>query len=139
MHRLVVSSIVLAICVTAVWAQAKDTDKAAATRKLLKTKISVEYKDTLLQDVAKDLTEQVKKEAKGELQTKVDTNSGASVNMKINYEGKNKTLEEVLDEMGKKEGLGYIVISGKYKTYVKYDGYLLITKGTERGYPDKGK
>ena len=31
----------------------------------------------------------------------------------------------------------YIIISGKYKTYTKFDGYLLVVKGSERGYPDK--
>lgn len=140
MRRLVVTFALFASFVTALWAQnAKDTEKAAATRKLLQTKISVDYSDTLLQDVAKDLATQVKDAAKTELPVKVDTNSGASINMKVNYTGKNKTVAEILDEMGKKHDLGYIVINGKYKTYTKYDGYLLITKGTERGFPDKGK
>jgi hypothetical protein len=140
MRRLLVPLCVILIGVTAVAAQApKDSEKAAATRDLLKTKISVDYKDALLQDVAKDLTDQVKASSKKEFPTKIDTNSGASINMKINYTGKDKTVAEVLDEMGKKHDLGYIVINVKYKTYTKYDGFLLITKGTERGFPDKPK
>ena len=52
------------------------------------------------------------------------------------HERKEKTWHPVvLDEMGKKNGLGYIVISGKYTTkYTKDDGTLLITKGEDRGY-----
>ena len=59
------------------------------------------------------------------------------MNSKITYKGKG-SLAQVLDELGKKHDLGYIIISKEYKTYKgKYDGYLLITKGKERGFPSK--
>lgn len=137
-RRLVVSSMVLMLGVSFLWGQkVEDTPKAAAARKLLDTKVAVDYTDTLLQDVAKDLAEQIKAASGKELLTKIDTNSGASVNSKITHKGKG-TVAQVLDEMGKKYDLGYIVINKEYKAYKgKYDGYLLITKGKERGFPSK--
>lgn len=138
MRRFLASLITLACCVAVLHAQAaKDTDAAAKTRKLLDTKISVDYEDSLLQDVVKDLSDKVKEASKEDFPTKIDLNSGASQNMKIKYTAKNMTVAEILDGLGKKHDLGYIIISGKYKTYYKFDGYLLIVKGTNRGYPDK--
>lgn len=138
MGRFFVTLTLAAAWILTVWGQdVKDTEKAAATRKLLQTVISVEYKDDLLQNVAQDLSERVKTAAKQDFSTKIDTISGASVNMKISYEAKNKSAAEILDGMGKKYDLGYVVISGKYKTYTKYDGYLLIRKSSERGFPAK--
>jgi len=128
---------VMAGFVVSVYAEDKDTDKAAATRALLKTKVTVEYSNTLLQDVAKDLSDLVKAAANKEFPTKIDPVSGASQNLKITYKAKDMTVEEILDGLGKKFDLGYIVISGKYKTYAKNDGFLLVVKGSERGYPDK--
>ena len=48
---------------------------------------------------------------------------------------KDKSVEEVLDGMFKKNGLGYIVISKKNNAY---DGLVQIKQGPERGY-EKGK
>lgn len=137
MRRLSVSAIVLVLGSTLLYAQATDSPKAAASRKLLETKIAVDYSDTLLQEVAKDIADQVKSVSGKELLTKIDTNSGASVNSKITHKGKG-TVAQVLDELGKKNDLGYIIINKEYKAYKgKYDGYLLITKGKERGFPSK--
>jgi hypothetical protein len=137
---MMLSLTMVAGCLTAAWAQdAKDTEKAAKTRSLLKTKISVDWKDTLVQDVARELSEKVKDASGKEFPTKVDNVSGLSNNQKITFAAKDKSVADLLDELGKKEGIGYIVINGKYKTYTKFDGYLLLTKGTERGSPDKGK
>lgn len=139
MHRFLVTTVFLASCVAVLAQDVKDTEKAAQTRKLLQTKISVDYNDDLLQNVAKDISDRVKDATKKDFPTKIDNISGASNNMKVSYTAKDKTVAEVLDGLGKKFDLGYIVINGKYKTYAKYDGYLLLTKGTERGYPDKPK
>jgi autotransporter-associated beta strand protein len=46
------------------------------------------------------------------------------------------TLEEALDAMFKKNGLGYIVISKKNNAY---DGSVQIKQGKERGSPLKDK
>jgi hypothetical protein len=111
------------------WAADKDTKAAAATREKLKQKVSVEFKDELLRNVLDELKDQVKG-----LKFQVDTKGGVSMNRKITYKAKNKPLDEVLDEMFKKEGFGYIVISNEKD--VQYDGALLIKQGKERGYPE---
>lgn len=120
--------------------KAEDSPAAANTRKLLDTKISVDYKDTRLTDVGYDLAEKVK-EAAGvkDFNTKIDTVSGATMNMKITYTGKDQTVAEVLEGICKKFDLGYVVVSGKYKSFPsqKLDGYLILTKGAERGYASR--
>ncbi|HTU89047.1 MAG TPA: hypothetical protein VMF69_03020, partial [Gemmataceae bacterium] len=56
---------------------------------------------------------------------------GVSNNTKFTYKAEDKPLEEVLDEMFKKNDLGYIVISQQGNAY---DGTILIVKGKARGY-----
>jgi hypothetical protein len=111
-----------------------DTPKAAATRKVLKTKVSVNFKDTPLRDIIEEIKDQVQDKAKKKLGVLVDTKNGVSQNTKFTYKADNKPLEEVLDEMLKKNDLGYIVISQKNNAY---DGNLRIVKGKARGYPEK--
>lgn len=115
-------------------AEEKDSAKAAATRKLLKTKVSVDYKDTILSDVIDDIKDQIKEKTKKTLAILKDSKGGVSNNTKFTYKAEDKPLEEVLDEMFKKNELGYIVI-----TKGTYDGALQIVKGKARGYPEKKK
>ena len=122
-------SLLLAICVSPV--RAEDTPAAAKTRKLLKTKISVDFKDLRLEDALDDIKEQVKG-----LKSRLDTKGGVSRNRTVTYKAKDKTVEEVLDGMFNKTGLGYIVISKKNNAY---DGSLLIKMGNERGVEKKDK
>ncbi|MHB1424726.1 MAG: hypothetical protein ACYC3I_16270 [Gemmataceae bacterium] len=110
----------------------KDTPKAAATRKLLKTKLTVEYKDTSLRDVVADIKEQIKDKTKKNLSVLIDTKGGVSLNTKFTYKADDKPLEEVLDEMFKKNDLGYLVLQKG-----AYPGALQIVKGNARGYPAK--
>jgi autotransporter-associated beta strand protein len=105
-----------------------DTPKAAAARKLLKTKITVAFKDTRLEDAIEEIKDD---HVKG-INIRLDTQGGVSRNQTINYKGKDVTLEQAFDEMFKKNGLGYVVISGKNNAY---DGTILIKQGKERGYP----
>lgn len=109
----------------------KDTPAAAKTRKLLKTKVEVEYKDTRLEDVVDDLKDQVKG-----LSIRLDTKGGVSRNSTFTYKAKGKTLEEVLDGLFTKPGLGYYVISKKGDAY---DGSIWVKQGKERGYPNGKK
>jgi hypothetical protein len=120
---------VLGLLVTAFWvlAKEKDTPKAAETRKKLQEKISVDYQDEPIRNVAEDLKSKVKG-----LGVKIDSTGGVSGNIKITYKGDDETLEKVLAGMFKKNGLGYIVVS---KAGNAYDGTLLIKQGKERGYP----
>lgn len=106
-----------------------DTPAAAKTRKLLKEKVTVEFKDTRLEDAVEELKEQVKG-----LKVLLDTKGGVSRNRTLTYTGKDVSLEEALDGMFKKVGLGYVVISKKGNAY---DGLLQIRQSKERGYPDK--
>src|SRR5262249_59237232 len=112
--------------------QEKDTPKAANTRKLLKTKVSVDFKDTILKDVVDDIKDQVKDKTKKNLFVLTDTKGGVSLNTKFTYKADEKPLDEVLDEMFKKNDMGYIVV-----TKGTYDGALQIVKGKARGYPEK--
>jgi autotransporter-associated beta strand protein len=105
-----------------------DTPKAAAARKLLKTKITVNFKETRLEDVIEEIKED---HVKG-INIRLDTRGGVSRNQTINYKCANISLEQALDEMFKKNGLGYIVVSGKNNAY---DGTILIKQGKERGFP----
>jgi hypothetical protein len=107
----------------------EDTPKAAKTRKLLKTKIEVDFKDTRLEDAMDEIKEQVKG-----FRFLLDNKGGVSRNQPITYKAKDKTVAEVLDEMFKKPELGYIVIS---KKGTAYDGLVQVRKGKERGYEKK--
>jgi len=124
--RLIVAS--CALLVFAAGLRAADTPKAAAARQKLKMKISVDFKDTPLKDVKDELSEAVPG-----LRFRLDTKGGVSMNRKITYMADNKPMDQVLDEMFKKEGLGYFVIS---QTGNAYDGTVLIKQGKERGYPE---
>ena len=105
-----------------------DTPKATAARKLLKKKITVNWKETPL----KDVVEELKEDHVPGISIRIDTKGGVSQNQAITYKGADVTLEQAFDEMFKKNGLGYIVISGKNNAY---DGSVLIKQGKERGYP----
>jgi hypothetical protein len=113
---------------------AEDTPKAAKTRQALKTKISVSFKDTPLRDIIDEIKDQVQDRAKVKLSVLVDTKGGVSNNTKFTYKADDKPLEEIFDEMLKKNDLGYIVISQRGNAY---DGALRIVKGGARGYPEK--
>jgi autotransporter-associated beta strand protein len=108
-------------------AGAGDTPKAAATRKLLKTKVTLNFKDTRLEDAV----EEIKDEHVKGLNILLDTKGGVSRNQAVTYKGANVPLEQALDEMFKKNGLGYVVVSGKNNAY---DGAVLIRQGKERGF-----
>jgi hypothetical protein len=114
--------------------EAKDTPKAASTRKLLKTRVSVDFKDTPLSDVIDDIKDQVKEKSKKALGVRLDNKGGVSNNTKFTYKADDKSLDLVLDEMFKKNDLGYIVVSQRGNAY---DGTILIVKGKARGYPAK--
>jgi hypothetical protein len=122
------------------WAVAKDTKDspaAAATRKKLKAKISVDYKEVALRVVMEDLKQKVKDATDMDLSIQLDNAGGVSNNSIITFSAKEQPVEDILNKMFKNNGLGYIVVSKEYKTYKgRYDGWLLIIKGKERGHPE---
>jgi hypothetical protein len=136
-RRLIVATALLSTCLVGLAAtcaagkDSEDTPKAARTRKLLKTKVTVDFKDTPLSDVRDELKEQVKG-----LLMQIDNKGGVSNNTKFTYKADDKPLDEVLDQMLKKNDLGYYVISQRGNAY---DGSIKIVKGKARGYPVKEK
>ena len=134
MRHLLTLAALFALCLTGAYAAGVSSlslSAAAKTRKLLKKKVECSYKDTRLEDVVEDLKSQI-----DGLKMQLDTKGGVSRNQAITYKAKGVTLEEALDAMFKKNGLGYIVISGKKNAY---DGSIQIRQGKERGRPLKDK
>jgi len=131
--RTLLSALALLLALTASFAAAADDDDtpaAAKTRKLLKKKISVDFKDTRMADIKQELQDEVKG-----LKIMLDNKGGVSNNRTLTYKASDKTVEEVLDEMLKKAGgLGYVIISKKGNAY---DGVIQIKVGPERGYEKK--
>jgi hypothetical protein len=122
----VTAALALALSAAADDKKPDDTPAAAKTRKLLDAKISVDFKDTRLEDAMEEIKEQVKG-----FKFKLDTKGGVSRNQPITYTAKDKPVKEVLDEMFKKPALGYVVIS---KKGTAYDGLVEVRKSDERGY-----
>lgn len=138
MRRVVLTASVFAVClagfVSLSAADDKDTPKAANARKLLKTKVSLDYKDEPLKNIIDDIKDQIKDTTKKTLGVRLDSKGGVSGNTKFTVKANDKPLEEVFDEMFKKFDMGYYVISQRGNAY---DGTLLIVKGKARGYPEK--
>lgn len=109
----------------------KDTNLAANTRaKKLKAKVTVDFKDEMLSECIKELSRQLEEAGAGSLSASYDT--GVSQNQRLTFAAKDKTVEDVLDGMLKRNSLGYVVVS---KEKDRYDGWLKITRGNERGWP----
>jgi hypothetical protein len=126
----------------------KDTEKAAATRKALDSKVTVDWKEEKLQDALDELGKKIKDASGTEVKVGIDSKvSGATRNAKVTFASKDKPVKELLEAFCKANGYGYIVVSGTYTAGKKppaypakeWDGALLITKGDERGYPDADK
>src|SRR5438046_10460063 len=99
-------ALLLAVAVSPVRADDEDTPAAAKTRKLLKEKITVDFKDLRLEDCLDEIKEQVKG-----LKIVLDTKGGVSRNQTITFMARDKPVEAVIDGMLKKNGRGYIVVS----------------------------
>jgi hypothetical protein len=144
-RRLLVTVAILVVCVATFRAAEKasqDSPAAAKTRKKLKEKVTVDFKETRLEDVAADL----KKQFDSKLSIKIDNIGGVSNNLPVTYSAKNKSLDLVLDEMFGKMQLGYVVVSAPKASDPRnrFDGWLNIKKGKQRGFeageePDKDK
>src|SRR5437588_10844989 len=130
MRRFIVVCSVFALLVTGFWAfgKEKESAKAAATRKKLQEKISVDYQDEPIRNVVDDL----KSKVKGLGSKIVWVGGGVCGNITLSCKAEDKTLAEILDTLFKGKDLGYVVVS---KEGNAYDGALLIKKGKERGYP----
>ena len=126
-HRFGFAILALLLAVPVMADSQKETDSplTAAVRKKLRQAVSVEYKDTRLEDVVEDLKKQVEN-----LSIWIDTAGGVSRNQTFTYQAADKPLAEVLDGLFKQTDLGYLI--GKKKDR-RYEGWLIIKKGKFRG------
>ncbi len=124
-------AVIALIGVPAVFAADKDTALAANTRtKKLTSKITVDFKDEMLDECIKEISRQLDDQGAGSLSATYDV--GVSKNQRLTYAGKDQTVAEALDRMFKQPGLGYYIVS---KDKDRYDGWIKITRGKERGWP----
>ena len=102
----------LAVTVGARDDKSDDTTKAAKTRKLLKTKISVEFKNTRFEDMMNELKDEVKG-----LSIRWDSKGGVSSNKTFTYKAKDKAVEEILPTYTKIDAATAAVITlGSFPT-----------------------
>jgi hypothetical protein len=112
-------------------AAAQESKAAQATRMKLKQKISVNFKEIRTADIFAE----IKGEMEKPVNFKIDNGSGVSNNTKISYSAKDKTVEQILNELSDKGDFGWVVISNVANN--KIDGWVTIrksSKGKERGY-----
>ena len=107
---------------------AKESALSAKTRDRLKEKISLDMKNEMLRDVLKEISGALTDLKKGALSNYPD--QGVSLNSRITVKAKEKSVEEILDEALKPLDLGYVIVS---KPGDRYDGWLLLKKGSQRG------
>ena len=106
----------------------EDTPKAAATRKILKQKVTFTWKDTSFGDIIADIKDQVKG-----LGVRADTKAGVNLNKQVTFSCKDVPLEDAIEMLLAKANTswGYYVESQKGSGY---DGVLLIRPSKERGW-----
>jgi len=116
-------------------AKSKDTEAADRTRtKLLKAKMTAEFKGVSLRDALKELAAQADMAAGRPVMWTYGTDIPAA--KPVTYSCKDKPLDVVLDELLKGPGLGYVVVSDEED---RRDGWVRITTGGERGYAKAAK
>jgi hypothetical protein len=110
----------------------KESPAVAATRKKLKNnKVTVEYEDTRLEEVLKD----IEKQTEG-IKFWVNPRAGVNQNAKVTYKADDQALDEALDKMFKKYDLGYVIGTKKDG---RYEGWLIVVKGNARGVAEEEK
>jgi multidrug efflux pump subunit AcrA (membrane-fusion protein) len=108
------------------------SDKARATRKLMKQRVTVSYEKARLADVVADLQKQVKG-----LHFWLDKAGGANEDLTVSYQGRaNQRLGMELDALFGLMGLGYVIVSDPEG---EHDGWLQVRVGHERGEPEGGR
>ncbi|HEY1381911.1 MAG TPA: hypothetical protein VGF55_34240 [Gemmataceae bacterium] len=131
MRRTLLGAGVILVGVCAAMAADKDTQLAANTRaRKLTAKVSVDFKDEMLDECIKEISRQLEDQKLGSLSP--DYALGVSRNQRVTYSANDRTVADVLDGLLKKNGLGYYVVS---KDKDRYDSWIRITRGNERGWP----
>lgn len=107
---------------------AADSLPVAGTRKKLEQAVTVKFTDESLRGVIKEL------ESKAEVKFHPMLGAGVSGNTSFTYAAKDKPLKDVLDELFKDRGLGYVIHRAE-KVGDRYEGWIRIVQGDERGDP----
>lgn len=131
MNRFALGLLAVAIgATTAIADAAKDTSAASFTRtKKLKGKVTIDAKNEPIGDILKEISSQLEDLKLGAISQTFDV--GVSKNTKTTFAAKDVPADEALDGLLKTLDLGYVIIS---KDKDRYDGWLKIMKGTNRGY-----
>jgi hypothetical protein len=110
---------------------APDSPIVKKTREKLEAKITVEFTDDQIKDVVEELGKM--------LEVSIRLHDPSIPRQKrINYKAMDKPGKDVLDEMLKTDGLGY-VIHRKENANDRYEGYVDIVVGDQRGDPTPPK
>jgi predicted metal-dependent phosphotriesterase family hydrolase len=124
-------AVLLALTLTA-GAEDKKTEETAAakkTRDLIKKKITVEFKNTAMSSAM----DEIKDEVKG---LNIVFGTGVSRNKTITYKAKDKPVSDILNDICKEVGIGWIVVSDP-KPKASYNGAVQLRVGNERGTEEK--
>jgi hypothetical protein len=135
MHRMLQISLIVVTCATTAGvnlalAGGEETPSAQAARKKLKQKISIDEKDIGF----KQMLDTIKSEMGDKyVSFKIDNISGISNNSKVSYTAKDKSVEEVLNELADRYDFGWFVVSNAKD---RNDGFVMVRKAKEkeRGY-----
>ena len=117
MRSLRLSLVLVGLALLASHASAQESKAAQTTRQKLQQKITVEFKETGTADVFKEIKGEMDKPAN----FKIDNASGVSNNTKLTYKAKDKTVEQILNELSDKFEFGWVVISNAANN--KVDGH----------------
>lgn len=131
MTRLFVTSALLVVFGYASALAADETPSAVGTRKKLKTvKVAIDVDNEFLSEVMAEVDEAVDSAGQTKIGWKYDM--GVSKNQRLTIKTKKMTVEQALNAICDKQGLGWYVISLKGD---RYDGWVLFTMNKkQRGY-----
>jgi hypothetical protein len=107
-------------------AMAADKETSAATKtrtERLKVKVTVDWKNLFLRDCLSELNSAIDDAGLGKIEFKNGT--GVSMNSRMTFSAKDKSIEDVLEGLLKANDLAYDIISKKGD---KTDGGLMIKK-----------
>jgi hypothetical protein len=111
-------------------APGKDSPAAGRTRgRLLKLKVTVDFKKGTVRDLLKEFAAQVEMQAERPVMWMYA--EGVAADTPVVFACKDKPLEEALGELFTAQKFGYVVVSDNDGPR---DGWVRITKGNERGF-----
>ncbi len=126
MIRWLAGLVVVLFIASAGLAEEKLTEAAAKTKnERLKVKASVDWDKQFLRECLAELVSEINDKGLGKIEIKYDAAGGVSMNTRMTYTTKDKTVGEILDEFLSANDLKYTIISKKGD---KTDGGLLIKK-----------